>query len=305
MHIEFVVEPEFNQKRLDVFLTEKTGFLRTKIQKLVEQNKVKINNKITNKNSQKLKINDLISFENVLDEKKLLKAEIKSLDIIFEDSDILAINKPAGMVSHPGNNNSENTLLNYLYGYLKKEAFLVHRLDKDTSGIILIAKNEESLFLLQKQWQDRTVKKMYYALAKGHLDSKTGLIDAPILRSRKDKTEMDVSILEKAKEAKSYFEVLEKFTDTSLLQVRILTGRTHQIRVHFSAIKHPIVGDRTYGNIEINKIFSDQYGLKRQFLHAYTLEFLHPKSGKKNTLTTDLPADLDYILEELRKDKKN
>jgi 23S rRNA pseudouridine1911/1915/1917 synthase len=293
---KFIIED--NVDRLDVFLSKKTNLSRSKIKKLIQNREIKVNSETKIKSGMILKPGDKIEFKYE-EENTQLKAQNKDLDIIFEDDDILVINKPAGLIVHPGSGNHEGTLVNYVYGYLGSKPYLVHRLDKDTSGIIVVAKTEENLNNLQKQWQDRKVKKYYKTLVFGNLDSKEGIIDSPITRNKMNRQEMTISASDDARHAKTQFQVIEVYQDTSLVDVEIFTGRTHQIRVHFKAINHPVVCDTVYGNQKLNDEFRAEHKLNRQFLHAYKLEFKHPKSNKVLKLTAELAQDLKNVIKEL------
>jgi len=300
MFFKFVINSiQDINKRIDVFLSERTKFSRSKIKKAIIDNKLLLNGEKFTRNSYILKDKDKLEITIQKSTTNKLKSQNKELDIIFEDEHLLVVNKEAGLVVHPGSGNHENTLANYLRGYLGEKPYLVHRLDKETSGIIVIAKNEEILNNLQKQWQNRTVKKYYKTLVSGLLDSKSGIIDSPIKRNQKNRQEMSVSPDSDARNAKTYFELEKNYEDCSLLNVQIYTGRTHQIRVHFKAINHPVIGDKTYGNNNVNNIFKEKHNLDRQFLHAYKLEFKHPATNKELVFEIDLAEDLMGVIKEL------
>lgn len=248
-----------------------------------------------------------------------------ALDIVFEDADILVVNKPAGMVVHPTDYGGHvtGTLVNALLYYLQpkqkrakhsknvapisvlergKDAStvdrrpgLVHRLDRETSGLLVVAKTDIAKEKLTKQFAARTVEKEYLALVVGRLPTDTGRIDAPIARGATDRTRREVRVAPDAREAVTEFAVAERFTDTTLVRVHILTGRTHQIRVHFASIHHPVVGDQTYGHPAVNA----KHGLTRQFLHAAKLSFVHPTTGQRVTFEVPLPTDLAACLAQL------
>lgn len=207
---------------------------------------------------------------------------------LYEDSALLIINKFSGLrVEHIIPEDHRN------------EFFLAHRLDKDTSGVLLLAKGEENLRKLQQQWKKGSVKKIYIALVKGNLEPKRGRIEAALFRSMKNRTRIAVSRHLKARPSFTEYKVLQYFHDTTLLQAYPLTGRTHQIRVHFSSIGHPIIGDKVYGDAKLNKKIEQEYGLTRQFLHAAKLTFTHPSTKKRITFEAPLAEDLEKVLEKL------
>ena len=241
-----------------------------------------------------------------------LKAVNIPLKIVFEDADLLVIDKPAGMTVHPGNNNAHNedSLVNAILYHCKGKLSgingvirpgIVHRLDKDTSGLLIVAKNDLSHNYIADQFKNHEVQKMYYALAVGKIKSGKGVIEAPIGRDSKDRKKMAIINGKRGKASVTKFEVVEYPGDFSLLNVRLLTGRTHQIRVHFAGIGHPLVGDKVYGNLKINKHFQELSGLDRQFLHAYSLKFKLPSTKKEVEFHSDLPDDLMKVLSLIRK----
>jgi 23S rRNA pseudouridine1911/1915/1917 synthase len=217
----------------------------------------------------------------------------RALRIVHQDDDLAVIEKPAGLVVHPAPSHSGPTLVSELGDLLgggdPERPGIVHRLDKDTSGLMVVARNPESLAKLQAAVRERQVERRYLALAGGRLASRTGTIDAPIGRAAKRRTRMAVSGAA-SREARTHFEVLELLPRESYVEARLETGRTHQIRAHFAAIGHPITGDPTYGG-------AARYGLRRQFLHAHRLGFRHPRTGAALDFTSPLPADLAAALE--------
>ena len=218
------------------------------------------------------------------------------LRIVHLDDDLAVIDKPAGLVVHPAPSHTGPTLVDLLGDLLgggdPERPGIVHRLDKGTSGLLVVARNEEAHAALQAQVQRREVERVYLALAGGRLGSRTGTIDAPIGRASKRRTRMAVSGAA-SREARTHFEVLELLPRESYLQARLETGRTHQIRAHFAAIGHPLTGDATYGGAR-------RYGLERQFLHAHRLAFDHPVSGERLSFTSELPTDLAAALDAAR-----
>lgn len=211
---------------------------------------------------------------------------------IFEDRNLLVIEKPAGVVTET----LEILLQESGAAFIKP----VHRLDKDTSGILVLAKSESSLTKLSAQWKARKVEKTYIVLVKGVFEVRRGRIEAPIARSFKDRKKMAVSNRPGSREASTDFRVVKKFDDTSLLEAFPLTGRTHQIRVHFASIGHPVVGDKVYGDAKLNARFQKEFGLKRQFLHASKLSLSHPTTKKRMIFSSPLASDLAVVLKSLR-----
>lgn len=286
--------------RLDIFLREKyPQSSRAYWQKKVKTGKVLINGKVVKNTHLELSGSEKVE---VAEEKPVTKSSITSsslpFPILYEDEYVIVIDKPAGIAVHKPA--SGKTVIDFLE-QARPFAKLVHRLDKDTSGVLVAAKSEQVHAKLSAQWKARKVKKTYFALVKGIFDVQKGRIEAPIKRSIKDRTRMAVSARKGSRDSVTEFEVVKTFkNDTSLLRVDLLTGRTHQIRVHFSSIKHPIIGDPIYGNEDLNKKFEQLFGLKRQFLHAEELTFTHPKTGKKIILKSKLPQDLQEILNALK-----
>ena len=233
-----------------------------------------------------------------------LKAQKIPVQIMYEDKDIVVVNKPKGMVVHPANGNYDGTLVNALLGMYEdksdwsfsedEENFrpgIVHRLDKDTSGLLIVAKNDVALMKMSKEIQERKVTKKYIALVKGNVPDDEATIDLPIARSTKDRKKMAVD--EKGKNAVTYFKVLKRYDRYTLLELKIATGRTHQIRVHMSYIGHPVVGDEVYSNGK------NEFEVKGQMLHAWKLEFIHPITGEKINLEAPVPDYFKEILEKL------
>lgn len=298
---KYIVEKENVNKRIDAFLANKNPEQsRVAIQRLIENEKVLVNGKKI-KPSYKIQENDEIAMEEIEPVEVALKAQEIPLDIIYEDKDIIVVNKPKGMVVHPGNGNPDGTLVNAIMAICKNSLSgiggeirpgIVHRLDKDTSGIIIVAKNDKAHINLSEQIKDHKVKKTYIALVKGIVKENTATINMPIGRSEKDRIKMAVT--KKGKEAITHFKVLKRYDKYTLLQVNIETGRTHQIRVHLSQIGYPIVGDEVYSKGK------NEWNIKGQCLHAKSLEFVHPTTGEKMYLEAPLPEYFEKILEELK-----
>ncbi|MDP7247652.1 MAG: RluA family pseudouridine synthase [Candidatus Peribacteraceae bacterium] len=271
-------------KRLDAALAEKEIVLsRSKAQKLIKGGKVTVNGKVVKKPAYVIKEGDDINFEAT--EGKDLNAHIDpvdmNLDILYEDDSCLVINKPSGIAVHPSQTmgKDESTILNGIAFIIESKGLLVHRLDKETTGCLLIAKSEESLAFLQKQFADRTVKKTYLALVSAIPSPASATIDAPIGRNLVNRTLMSIFKTRSSREAKTTYRTLEVRENSALLECDLHTGRTHQIRVHLRSIGHPILGDPSYGTQESKKV-SAQLGIDGLCLHALRLSFNSPR-GKR------------------------
>ncbi|MFA6527918.1 MAG: RluA family pseudouridine synthase [Candidatus Gracilibacteria bacterium] len=292
--------------RLDKILTESLeGLTRQKIQLLIKDGLVKVNHQKATKPNKPIKEGDFINVEIIKKPLEWAKPQKMNLDIIYENKDYLIINKPAGIVVHPAPGHKENTLVNGLLYHLKKSISkkedtirpgIVHRLDQDTSGILVIAKNDSSHYDLSRQIEKRTVKKTYIGLVYGLIDHK-GRIEAPIMRNPLKREEMTVD--SRGKESITEFQPIKIFKDKNctLIEVDLKTGRTHQIRVHMASIGHPIIGDTKYGTKKINEEFK-KYGINRQFLHAEKLTFKNLQK-KQVSYTTKLPKDLQSAISKL------
>ncbi len=291
--------------RLDSYIAGKYKDLsRTMIQKLIENGKILVNGQ-KKKISYKVNINDKISINIPEPEKTDLKPQNIPLEVIYEDNDIIVVNKPKGMVVHPANGNPDGTLVNAIMAISKNSLSgiggkirpgIVHRLDKDTSGIIIVAKNDKAHINLSKQIKDREVKKIYIALVKGAVNENEATIDMPIGRSTKDRKKM--AVRKDGKQAITHFKVLKRYLNYTLLEVKIDTGRTHQIRVHMAEIGHPVVGDIVYSKGK------NEFGVVGQMLHAKSLDFTHPTTGKKMHLEAELPQYFKEVIEKLDKEGK-
>ena len=319
--IKLIVEQNLDKKRIDAFIFEKCSQLsRTRIKNLILDNRLRINGKINQSPSKKIKVGDIISLEVPNPKKKSLKPFSFKLDIIYQDNDIIVINKPAGISMHPGPGNYDNTIVNALMNYEKMKLSnigdelrpgIIHRIDKDTSGLIVIAKNNFSHENISKQFRNHSIDRVYDLLVWGKLRPQSGLIETLITRSSKNRQMMDVSFI-KGKKAITNYKTLKVFEGKniptmSLVECKLETGRTHQIRVHMNFKGNQIVGDKKYKkkykklknvNEEIDKII---LRLNRQFLHAKILGFNHPRSQKKLFFESNLPDDLKKIINELEK----
>lgn len=296
----YIVKDDEQKVRIDGYISKKDSDLsRVAVQRLIEEEKILVNGKKV-KPSYKVVKNDEITIEEEKPKEVSIKAENIPLEVIYEDDDIIAVNKPKGMVVHPANGNPDGTLVNALMAICKDSLSgiggeirpgIVHRLDKDTSGVIVVAKNDKAHINLSEQIKNHEVKKTYIALVRGIVKENHATINMPIGRSKKDRKKMAVE--KDGKEAITHFKVLERYPkdNCTLLEVQIETGRTHQIRVHLSHIGYPIIGDEVYSNGK------NKWGIKGQALHAKSLEFKHPITGKKMKLEAELPEYFRKILE--------
>ena len=304
--INFEVDIASAGQRIDKYLNnnleEKS---RSYIQKLIKHKKVKVGNRLVSKNY-KLRNGDKIVIGSLAYENLSVKPQKIKLNIVYEDEYFLVISKEAAVVVHPSPGHSEGTLVNAVLYHCSKlsnmggdfRPGIVHRLDKDTSGLIVIAKNDNIHRQLANQFKERKVKKTYIALVWGAFSEKRGEIRLPIGRSRLDRKKMSIS-LDEGRNAITEFEVAEKFENCSLVNVNLKTGRTHQIRVHFSYIGHPVIGDAKYGNKQANSL-ALKIGLNRQFLHAKKLVFVHPVLNKEMEMIDEIAGDLKKSLGKLR-----
>lgn len=299
----YIVDNKLVGVRIDkaLFLIN-NSYSREYYQSLIKDGFVLINNKEVNP-SKKLVLNDKIDvfYDLKKDDETNLKEYKYNLDIVYEDDDIILINKPQGLVVHPANGHNDDTLLNALI-YNKKELSkvngitrlgIVHRIDKDTSGLILIAKNDYAHNFIANQLKDHTMHREYYALVDGEIDNDNGKIIGPIGRDKKNRTKMAIDV-QNGKSAITHFKVIERFKNYTLLDCSLETGRTHQIRVHLSSINHPIVGDILYGGTK--NIYKNG-----QLLHAYKLTFIHPKTKKEMLFSIDLPQYFKDVLNKIKK----
>ncbi len=296
-----LVVDEINKgKRLDSYISDNMDKIsRSFAQKLIENQQVTINGK-NEKASYKVCAGDNIQVDVPEAQGTKLKAQDIPVDVVYEDKDIIVVNKPKGMVVHPANGNPDGTLVNAILAMCKDSLSgiggeirpgIVHRLDKDTSGLLIIAKNNEAHVKMSKQIQDRLVTKKYIALIRGVVKDDEATIDMPIARSKVDRKKMAVD--KDGKQAVTHFKVIKRYRGYTLLEIKIDTGRTHQIRVHMAKIGYPVVGDMVYSNGK------NEFGIEGQMLHAKSLEFSHPITGKKMHLEAPLPEYFTKVLEEL------
>jgi len=297
---EYIVLAQDAKERLDKVLVKvMPGFSRSRIAQLIDFGYVTVNDEETKRNL-KVKENDVITAEYPEAESLEVVAEKMDLDILYEDSDLLVINKPKGLVVHPGAGNPSHTLVNGLLYHCQdlsgingiSRPGIVHRIDKDTSGCLVVAKNDHAHHELSDQLSKRTLKRTYWALIHGVLEHNTGRIDAPIGRDKSDRQKMTVTAIN-SKPAVTHFRVLERFKDMTLVECQLETGRTHQIRVHFQYIGLPLVGDEKYG-------LTKTLDTNGQCLHALAIDFTHPATQQAMHFEAPLPAYLATLLDKLR-----
>jgi 23S rRNA pseudouridine1911/1915/1917 synthase len=324
-HFDIRIPPGQKKERIDAYLTRHVeNASRNKVQEAIRTGAVLVNGAPI-KPSYPVQPGDTIHIQLNRPEPPIVQPEDIPLEIVFEDEFLLVVNKPAGMVTHPAYKNYSGTLVNALLHHTERLSDLhppemvdgttvrmrpgiVHRLDKDTSGLLVIAKNEVTHRKLARQFELKSTEREYQALVWGRLKSASGTIDAPLGRSKRDRKK--VAVMPEGKHAVTDYTVLERFDFLTLLSLRLRTGRTHQIRVHCASIHHPVFGDGTYGGREI--VSSGVAGKKRaaahhllammprQALHAKTLGFIHPETRKMMRFTTELPDDMRMVLDRLR-----
>ncbi|MDC0046584.1 RluA family pseudouridine synthase [Candidatus Pelagibacter sp.] len=319
-NINFIVEEIENNLRVDVLINKREGIIsRTRIKNLILKEKLKLNNVVIKSPSKKVVTGDKLNLEVPEPEEASLKPYNFKLEIVHEDNDLLIINKPAGIIMHPGAGNYDKTIVNALVNYEKSSLSsigdelrpgIVHRIDKNTSGLIVVAKNNETHENLSKQFSDHTITRVYQLLIWGKLRPSSGRIESYITRSSKNRQLMEVS-QSKGKRAITNYKTLEIFENDktptlSLVECKLETGRTHQIRVHMSYKGNSIVGDNKYKkkykklkNIEMS-LKNQISKLDRQFLHAKTLGFVHPKTNEQLVFSSILPKELNNLLKTLR-----
>lgn len=302
MIIEFDVERAQEGMRLDRCVSEYSAISRSRVQELIAQGKVSVNGAGA-KSSLRLAEGDHIRIDH--DEPAALDVEAQDipLDIRYEDEDVIVINKPRGMVVHPAAGNQRDTLVNALLYHCRDlsgingvlRPGIVHRIDKDTTGLIIVAKNDAAHLDLSQQLQRKSVSRLYYALVHGDFAHDHGTIDAPIGRDEKDRQKMAVTE-KNSRDARTHFRVIERFHSFTLVECRLETGRTHQIRVHMRYIGHPVAGDEKYGYRKTLKTGG-------QLLHAHQLEFIHPRTKEKVVVEAPLPDDFAAVLKTLREER--
>lgn len=299
--MEFIITTENIGKRLDTFLDENfKDYSRSKIKRSIDDGQILVNNK-TQKAGYKLKVNDKISCNIVKDKTLNANPENINLDIIFENENLLVVNKPSGMVVHPACGNYSRTLVNALSFYttnLSKingefRPGIVHRLDKDTSGLLIVAKNDNAHKILAEQIKSKVCKRCYLALLEGNLKQDSGVVETNLARSTKNRKLFEVCSNTKGKHAITLFNVKQRLNGYTLCEFELKTGRTHQIRVHAKYLGHPVVGDMQYG-------FKNHQELNGQLLHAYKIEFFEPTTNEKITLECPLPKKFLNFLDKIK-----
>lgn len=301
-NLSFNINSEEEGQRIDKYLsTMIDGKSRSFVQGLIDEKKVKANSKVV-KSNYKLKKGDIIEVEVPEPVELNVSAEEMDLDIVYEDEDVLVVNKEKGIVVHPAPGNYTGTLVNGILHHCSDlsgingviRPGIVHRIDKDTSGILVIAKNDESHNDLAAQFKEHSIKREYYALVEGKFSNINGTVDKPISRDKKERIKMAIN--SDGKRAVTHYEVLEQYDKgVSLVKCTLETGRTHQIRVHMASIGHPLVGDLVYGYKR------QKFNIEGQALHAKTLGFIHPRAKEYMEFTSELPHYFKELLEKLRK----
>lgn len=298
----FITEEKDQGTRIDKYLCEIFDQKsRSFIQGLIEKENIRVNNKVIKSN---YKLKNLDEIEVIFDEPQILNVDPEEipLDIIYEDEDVIVVNKMQGMVVHPAPGNYNGTLVNALLYHCTDLSSIngvirpgiVHRIDKDTSGVLVIAKNDEAHNKLSEQLKDHSMKREYYALVEGRLKNDKGTIDKPLARNKKDR--LKIGIVEGGKRAVTHYEVIERYNGYTLIKCMLETGRTHQIRVHMASIGFPLIGDPLYG------FKKQKFKLEGQMLHAKTLGFIHPSRNEYVEFTTELPQYFQKMIDKLRKE---
>ena len=286
--------------RLDMLLCEASGLTRSRIAQLIKEGQVLVGGVPASKPGMKPKLAEGITLTLPPVKEAAAQAQDIPLNIFYEDEHLAVVEKPAGMVVHPAAGNEDGTLVNALLHHLtslsgiggEMRPGIVHRLDKDTSGLLLVTKNDAAHLALSQQLQNRLMEKHYRAVVEGAFKEPSGLIDAPIARSQKDRKKMAID--PQGRPSQTEWRVMEELKNATLLDVHLITGRTHQIRVHMASIHHPVAGDPIYG-------FKKGVPAHRLLLHAYSLSFTHPVTGERMTFTAPLPPAFEKDLESLRR----
>ena len=297
---ESIVEEKYSGERIDKVLPLIfTMLTRAKGQHLIDSKNVLVNGESV-KSSYKLKLNQKIELIIEEDTSSELTPQNIKLDVVYEDDDLIVINKPIDLVVHPAAGHKDLTLVNALLYHFDKLSSvngnyrpgIVHRIDKDTTGLLVVAKNDATHNNLALQIKDKDANRLYYALVDGEIDDAHFIIEAPIGRSNKNRKKM--AVVSDGKDAKTEFKIVKRFSGYTLLQAKLYTGRTHQIRVHLAYINHPIIGDQLYGK-------KNKFNIKHQMLHAYQLELIHPKTGKKVVFNAELPEDFKDLIKQIER----
>ncbi len=296
---QITITSEYINTRLDIFLANYLNISRSFVQSLIKEGNVLVNNKNVS-NSYKLKLDDVVSYE-IIEQVQDFKPKDMDLDIVYEDDDIVIINKKQGVVVHPASGHDDDTLVNglkYLYDNNLSNVNgeyrlgIVHRIDKDTSGLLCVAKNNKTHNFLADQLKDHTMNREYIALVEGTILEDESIIDLPLARSKSNPLKVEVSA--KGKVATTYIKVIKRYEKFTLISCKLKTGRTHQIRVHLAYIGHPVVGDKLYNKSPL-KLYD-----KGQLLHAYKLSFIHPKTKKLVSFESQIPDYFNKVLSSLK-----
>ena len=299
---KLIVTEQYIGERLDTYVSSlNSNMSRANCQRLIKEGNVLVNGNLS-KEAYRVKLGDDILVKIEPPKEAKIEAQEIPLDIVYEDNDIIVINKAKGMVVHPGNGNMDGTLVNAVLSHAKDSLSgiggeirpgIVHRLDKDTSGLIIVAKNDNAHINVSEQIKNHEVTKIYTALVRGNIEEDEATINMPIARDERDRKKMATDI--DGKEAVTHFTVIKRYYDYTLLKVKIDTGRTHQIRVHMAKIHHPVVGDEVYSNGK------NEFNVKGQLLHSTILEFKHPRTGEKLHFEAPLPDEFKRVLDDLDK----
>ncbi len=306
IHRSLTVSPDDNGKRIDQFISEATGISRSRVQKMIEIGNILITGTPVKK-KHKVKQGEIIRIKPIPEHSETLLPQKIDLEIVHEDDHLIVIDKAPGLVMYPAAGHSRNTLMNALAHHCNKLATIggplrpgvVHRLDKDTSGLVVVALTDEAYYSLQREFKERTIEREYLAIVHGTFKKSSGEIDAPIGRAATDRKRMSTKT-RRGKEAITFYNVISSFTNSSLIQARLATGRTHQIRVHVASQGHPVLGDKTYGRKTHIKIGNRTLSVPRQMLHAHTLGLTHPATSRQMSFSSPIPEDMKSILDILK-----
>lgn len=308
--VVFAVAPDDVGKRIDAYVADNTDLTRSAAAKLVENGDITVCGKEIAKNY-KLRVEDVVEIEMPAPVSDKAEPENIPLDVIYEDSDIIVVNKPSGMVVHPAAGNPNGTLVNALLYHCKGTLSgiggvvrpgIVHRIDKDTSGLLVVAKNDEAHNSLAAQLKTHTVSRIYYAIVIGGFSEESGTVNAPIGRHPTDRKKMAVLKVGQgtAREAVTHYSVIERYNGFSLVRCELETGRTHQIRVHMSYKGHPLLGDAVYGGNKTKFEANNKSLISGQCLHAKELRLIHPRTGELMRFECQLPEEMEKLLEKLK-----
>jgi 23S rRNA pseudouridine1911/1915/1917 synthase len=307
-YLTLLVPLELDRQRLDKAITvlaacEEPSLSRARIQALLATDNLRLGGKVVSDASRKVNVNETYVLTVPPPEKAIPEAQAIALTIVYEDDDVIVIDKPVGLVVHPAPGNRDHTLVNALLAHCGDTLSgiggvarpgIVHRLDKDTSGLMVVAKNDAAHQALAKQFADRSLSRTYRAVVWGVPVLNAGSIEAPLGRSSKDRKKM--AVMTRGKPALTFYRVIENYGVASLVECKLATGRTHQIRVHMAHIKHPLVGDASYGGRRRGSHMEALENFPRQALHAVGLQFLHPRSGKLKKFTSKIPKDMQKLI---------